>query len=110
MKEETDDPHRLARLVIRKRYTHQDGRTLHTHNRERLQWELMEELGDLASPISAFVKQKCHVDPDADIDKALLFLTWQKWCKAQGKHHPGDNVTFGRDLRSRANGSQRTAA
>jgi putative DNA primase/helicase len=62
--------------------------------------ELMEELGDLASPIGAFVKQKCRVDPEADIDKAVLFLTWQQWCKDQGKEHAGDNATFGRNLRA----------
>lgn len=60
--------------------------------------ELMEELGDLASPIGAFVKQKCRIDPEADIDKALLFSTWQQWCKDQGKEKAGDNAMFGRNL------------
>jgi putative DNA primase/helicase len=62
--------------------------------------ELIEELADLTSPVSAFVRDCCVIDPLAEIERSRLFLEWQDWCKEQGRDHAGTVQTFGRDVRA----------
>jgi putative DNA primase/helicase len=62
--------------------------------------ELMGELADLASPVAAFVREDCRVAPGCQIERAGLFGAWKHWCAEQGREHPGDSVTFGRNLRA----------
>ncbi|MFI6779103.1 phage/plasmid primase, P4 family [Nocardia sp. NPDC050412] len=54
---------------------------------------------DLASPISAFVRDCCVRTPTAYIDRATLYQAWKSWCDDNG-HRAGSNSTFGRDLRA----------
>jgi putative DNA primase/helicase len=62
--------------------------------------EVMQELEDLGSPISAFLREKCVVDASQTVGCTELFGAWQGWCVAQGRDHPGTAATFGRDLRA----------
>jgi putative DNA primase/helicase len=59
------------------------------------QMRLME---DLASPISAFVRDTCVVEPGARVPVAKLYETWRDWCKEHGRDQPGTEQTFGRDV------------
>lgn len=61
---------------------------------------MIDELTDLASPVGAFVRDRCEVGPGYQVGRAVLFEAWQTWCKGQGREHPGDSGTFGRNLRA----------
>jgi putative DNA primase/helicase len=62
--------------------------------------EALRELEDLASPIGAFIRERCDVSPAASIECGELFKAWQAWCEEQGREHPGTVQSFGRDLRA----------
>lgn len=61
---------------------------------------LISDLADLASPVGAFVRDRCHVEPGCQIERSILFAAWKLWCEEQGREHPGDAATFGRNLRA----------
>jgi putative DNA primase/helicase len=61
---------------------------------------MIGELTDLASPVGAFVREQCLVGPGYQVERALLFDAWKRWCEEQGRDHPGDSATFGRNLRA----------
>lgn len=61
---------------------------------------MMGELADLASPVGAFVHERCRVEPGRQIERSALFNAWKRWCEEQGRDHPGDSATFGRNLRA----------
>jgi putative DNA primase/helicase len=52
---------------------------------------------DLASPVSAFVRERCVRGPDKVVDKDSLYLSWKLWAESNG-HHAGAKITFGRSL------------
>jgi putative DNA primase/helicase len=54
---------------------------------------------DLASPVSAFVRDHCDRGPDRTVPVDDLYLAWKWWAEDNG-HQPGAKVTFGRNLRS----------
>jgi putative DNA primase/helicase len=54
---------------------------------------------DLASPVSAFVRERCVRDPNAIVSRDELYAAWSDWAVLSG-HHPGAKSTFGRDLRA----------
>jgi putative DNA primase/helicase len=62
--------------------------------------ELAGELADLASPVGAFVREECQVGPGCRVERSVLFSAWKSWCEQQGREHPGDAATFGRNLRA----------
>ena len=62
--------------------------------------DAIEELNDLASPISAFIRDWCVVRAGTEISIADLFEAWGLWCKQQGRDQPGTQQVFGRDLRA----------
>lgn len=57
-------------------------------------------LQDLASPVSAFVRDTCIVDPAQEVPVTELFAAWKEWCDTNGRDRPGTVQTFGRDLRA----------
>jgi putative DNA primase/helicase len=61
---------------------------------------MVDELADLASPVGAFVRERCTVKPGCQIERSALFDAWKQWCTEQGREHPGDAATFGRNLRA----------
>ncbi len=62
--------------------------------------ELVEQLEELTSPVGAFLKECCRVEPTAEVARATLYTAWVGWCKENGKDHPGDTHVFGRNLRA----------
>ncbi|HEY3489916.1 MAG TPA: phage/plasmid primase, P4 family [Candidatus Deferrimicrobiaceae bacterium] len=62
--------------------------------------DAMQELEELSSPISAFIRQRCELTPGAMVSCEQLFEGWGKWCKEQGRDHAGTAQTFGRDIRT----------
>ncbi len=58
----------------------------------------VRELEDLGSPIGAFLRDKCQVKPGASVRTDILYQAWCDWCQVQGRDHPGNAATFGRDL------------
>ncbi len=61
--------------------------------------EAIRELEDLASPMSAFLRDRCIVGRDQRVSVDALWAAWKGWCEGQSQHH-GTKGTFGRDLRS----------
>jgi putative DNA primase/helicase len=65
-----------------------------------------QDLADLGSPISAFIREECTVEPAAEVGVACIYQRWQTWCIRQGITHVGSAQTFGRDLRAAVPGLQ----
>jgi putative DNA primase/helicase len=62
--------------------------------------EMVGDLADLASPVGAFVRDRCQVGPGCQIERSVLFDAWKQWSVVQGREHAGDSATFGRNLRA----------
>jgi P4 family phage/plasmid primase-like protien len=62
--------------------------------------QLVRDLEDLSSPIGAFVRERCEVGPGYEEQVKDLYRAWKGWCEDKGKEHPGDEQTFGRNLRA----------
>ena len=62
--------------------------------------EAVQDLEDLASPIGAFVRDRCIVRSGLRVERHRLFEAWVDWCKVQGRDHPGTAADFGRNLRA----------
>ena len=65
--------------------------------------EALQELEDLTSPISAFIREHCVVAPRKTADVDEMYSRWVSWCSASNRP-PGTPQTFGRDLRAAAPG------
>jgi putative DNA primase/helicase len=66
--------------------------------------EAVRELEELGSPITAFLKECCRLEPAASTKCDDLYAAWKAWCGKQGRDYPGTAQTFGRDLRAAAPG------
>lgn len=62
--------------------------------------DAINELYDLGSPVGAFIRDHCIVEPGRTVECGVLFGRWKEWCAEQGRDHPGTSQTFGRDLRT----------
>jgi putative DNA primase/helicase len=62
--------------------------------------EAMQELEDLSSPTSAFVRECCDIAPGKLATPTELYAAWQTWCAEQGRKYEGAKSVFCRDLRS----------
>jgi P4 family phage/plasmid primase-like protien len=62
--------------------------------------ELVQEMEDLASPISAFVRECCIIGPEHEVHVKDLFQRWKSWCDEKGRRESGNEQVFGRDLRA----------
>jgi putative DNA primase/helicase len=69
--------------------------------------DLVATMEDLASPMSAFLRDHVMVGPKGEVAIANLYLDWRNWCSAQGVNEPGDQETFGRNLRAAVPGVER---
>jgi putative DNA primase/helicase len=54
----------------------------------------------LASPIKAFLRDRCEVGPGKSVPCEDLFKAWQEWCRSQNRDAVGTLASFGRDLRA----------
>jgi putative DNA primase/helicase len=64
----------------------------------------LQHLQDLASPVSAFVRDRCVINPESEIDKDELWSEWKDWIADEGGH-PGTKSVFIRDLRASVPGA-----
>jgi putative DNA primase/helicase len=62
--------------------------------------EALSDLEELGSPMAAFIREKCILDPHATVGCDNLFSAWKKWCTENGREHPGTAQLFARDLRA----------
>ena len=62
--------------------------------------EAIQELLDLGSPISAFIRERCIVTPGRSIACDDLFEAWKSWCGSQGRDAIGTKPDFGKHLRA----------
>ncbi len=62
--------------------------------------EATNQLEDLSSPISAFIRDRCETGPKFSVSRDALYKAWSKWCESQGYDHPSTKETLGRDLRA----------
>ena len=62
--------------------------------------EVQREMEDLASPIGAFVRQRCIVAAKEFVACEGLYNAWLDWCRDQNREHVGTVQDFGRNLRS----------
>lgn len=60
--------------------------------------ELVDQLEALASPIKAFIAERCIVEAGAWVECGLLFDAWCQWCHEQHRGHEGTVQIFGRNL------------
>jgi len=61
--------------------------------------EAMIALQDLASPVGAFVRDRCELDVGHEIPVDELWEAWKSWAEDNG-HHKSTKQRFGRDLRA----------
>ncbi len=66
------------------------------------------ELEDLGSPVGAFVRDRCIVEPGRQVSAADVWQAWQDWCREQGRDYTGTRQTFSRDLRAAVAGLEIT--
>ena len=63
--------------------------------------EAISQLEDLASPMAAFLRERCKFEVEASVVVDTLWAAWKSWCEGQGVG-PGTKAIFGRDLRAAA--------
>ena len=61
--------------------------------------DAVQELEDLASPVKAFVRDRCNVGPSLSVERGALFTAWAVWCEANN-YKVGGAATFGKNLRA----------
>jgi putative DNA primase/helicase len=61
--------------------------------------QAIQEMEDLASPVGAFVRDRCTLGPQHSIETQKLYQTYQQWCLDTGTK-AANFATFGRDLRA----------
>ena len=47
--------------------------------------ELVATMDELASPIAAFLRDRCVVEPDAICPVAAIYEAWRSWCQEHGR-------------------------
>jgi putative DNA primase/helicase len=70
--------------------------------------ELVATMDDLASPITAFLRDCCKISPDASVPVSELYRAWRDWCESVGRDVKGDEHSFGRDLHAAIPGLSRS--
>lgn len=61
---------------------------------------MRKELGDLTSPVGAFIRECCTLDADGEILRETLYQVFKNWREAAGAKHIEDDAGFGRALRA----------
>jgi putative DNA primase/helicase len=61
--------------------------------------EAITQMRDLASPVGAFVRERCELGPDAEIAVDELYAAYKDWCQI-GEYPKSPKAHFGRDLRA----------
>jgi putative DNA primase/helicase len=79
----------LQRLVAN------DGRFSRVESAE----EAISAMRDLASPVSAFVREKCEIGPTLQVGVDELYTAFKSWCE-DNEYPKSPKAVFGRDLRA----------
>ena len=61
--------------------------------------DILGMMRDLASPITAFVRERCEIGADKEIEIGLLFDAFRGWCEANN-YPTNSKAVFARDLRA----------
>jgi len=61
--------------------------------------EAILALEDLASPVGAFMRERCRIGAQETVEAGLMYQTYRTWCEEHGRHAVNQQV-FGRDLRA----------
>lgn len=67
--------------------------------------DALQQLEDLSSPISAFVRDECVVGSH-QVETAAIWAAWKSWCESDNRP-PGTKVVFVRDLKAAVPGLKR---
>jgi putative DNA primase/helicase len=59
----------------------------------------IQQLADLASPVSSFLRDRCEIGTACEVEKDELYAAWKQWCEEEGRG-PGTKAIFVRDLRA----------
>jgi putative DNA primase/helicase len=59
--------------------------------------DAIQQLEDLSSPISAFLRDRCVIDPKQRVEVDAMWAAWKTWCTDENRL-PGTKSTLGRDL------------
>ncbi|MGI8518632.1 MAG: phage/plasmid primase, P4 family [Acidimicrobiia bacterium] len=60
---------------------------------------VIREMQDLASPVGAFLRERCIVGPGYQVPIDDFWKAWKAWCDDHGRR-PGTRQVLGRDLRA----------
>lgn len=63
--------------------------------------DAVQQLEDLSSPVSAFVRDRCALGADHQVEVDILWVAWKQWCDEENRH-PGTRAVFGRNLKATA--------
>jgi putative DNA primase/helicase len=69
--------------------------------------EVVQEMEDLSSPVSAFVRDACIVGTGHRVPVDSLYEAWREWCEREGRDAVTTKQTFGRDLNAAVPGLER---
>jgi putative DNA primase/helicase len=58
---------------------------------------MVQQIRDLASPVGAFVRERCVLAPDLQIEPDEIYAVYKTWAEESGYPRSSKNV-FGRDL------------
>ena len=61
--------------------------------------EAVQQLEDLSSPVSAFIRDTCVVEEGHRVEVDGLWTVWKGWCEGENRH-PGTKAGLGRDLKA----------
>jgi ParB-like chromosome segregation protein Spo0J len=62
--------------------------------------DALADLEALGSPVKAFVRDCCVIEPGRQCTPDVIYDAWKAWCAPQGRKEPGTLQNFGRDLRA----------
>jgi putative DNA primase/helicase len=63
--------------------------------------EVIRQMEDVASPVGAFIRTRCKLGPQYEVDKDRLWAAWKDFCADQNRS-VGTKDHFGRDLMAAA--------
>lgn len=72
--------------------------------------ELLGDMADLASPVGAFVRERCLIGPGCRVAVADVYAAWRQWCELYGREQPGTEQSLGKDLLAAVTGLKRRQA
>ena len=69
--------------------------------------DVVEEIEDLSSPVTAFVREECVVEAGLRVRVSDLYEAWRCWCEREGRTLVTTKQSFGRDLAAAVSGISR---